>query len=263
MTGESTSINMKKCEPIFLKICGETYHIADVVLDFEEGNESIYYVLKEKAVDQLGKDLNTNKMAGRPDHFSFHVDGSVHQKFKRFNRSKNKPNKSPLYTKIGKLPGGLFPEDRRLFTPLIIDSIFKNRGEWPMPPAMDARVPWEFNGLTELSVLLILMDSNTNHIHLLHQRELGCLKIHEAAFRIPFLQNYDVVACITPFTIPELFPESLPNFGLHCERTLCQDFSRQIVCGPSPLAFEHLCYRRSIILPSEKQTNSNFPNQKF
>ena len=44
MTNESTSINMKKREPIFLKICGETYHIADVVLNFEEGNEAIYYV---------------------------------------------------------------------------------------------------------------------------------------------------------------------------------------------------------------------------
>ena len=65
-----------------------------------------------------------------------------------------------------------------------------------------------------------MMDSNTNHIHLLDEKELGYLNIHKAAFRISFQQNYDVVACITSFTTPEFFPESLPNFELHCERNL-------------------------------------------
>jgi hypothetical protein len=243
---------MKKRESIFLKICNETYHIADIVLDFTKDDESIYYVLKEKTTNQLGKDLNTGKIAGCLDHFSFHSDGNVHSKYKQFNRSKNKTNTPSLYKEIGKLPDGLFPKNHKLISPLIIDSIFKNCEEWPLLPTKDSKTAWKFDSLTELSVLIFLMDSNTNHIQLLHQKGLGCLKIHEVALRIPFLHNYDVVVCITPFTIPEVFPESLPNFGLYCERNFCQNFSRQIVCDPPPLAFEHLCYGRSIILPNEK-----------
>jgi len=240
---------MQKTEPIVLKICETSYHIANVTLDFKEDNENIYYSPKESITEQIGKDLNFDVIAGRPDHFSFHTDGRVHLKYKSVNRSKGKSAQIPLYHEIGKLPGGLFSTNRSLFTPLIIDSIFMNRDEWPMPRTQSTVTPWTFGDLREISLLLFLMDANTSHAQLLLEEVFRKLDLHEAALRMPFFQGHDVVACVTHHTLPEIFPESLSNFGLHCERTDSHDFSRQLVVGPPPFAFKHLCYKRSIVMP--------------
>jgi hypothetical protein len=248
---------MQGSEKINLVFSGITFTAANISLDLQKGKEAIYYTPKEDVQTSVVYDVNAKTIAGRLDHFSFHADGNVHAKYKEKNRTKKGLSKLPLYYHIGKLPDGLFPKNKKIITPLIVDSIFTNSGEWPVPPSHD-QMPdsyhWSFAELQELSLLIFLVDRTFTH-DILHQYEMfQKLIFHNTALRIPFVDDWELLVCASSQTLPEIFPESLSTFGLSCKRKICPHFSRQIIAGPKPLTFKHLSFGRSIVMPKDEET---------
>ncbi len=253
---------MQQSEKINLVLSGITFTASNLSLELQKGKEAIYYSPKENIQTPIAYDINAKITAGRIDHYSFHIDGNVHVKHKEINRSrKDKSSRPPLYHHIGRFPDGLFPQTDQTVTPLIVDSIFMNSEEWPMPPSpnqMPNSYYWSFEELKQISLLVFLVDRKFQHNYLHQLKMFQELIFHKAAFRIPFVDDWELLICTSPQTLPEIFPESLSTFGLSCERQICPHFSRQIVPGPKPLTFEHLSYGRSIVMPRDEETSTPF-----
>ncbi|HRW58436.1 MAG TPA: hypothetical protein P5048_02315 [Chlamydiales bacterium] len=245
---------MKRTFKITILISEILYHIADIGIVDTSGNEGIYYHPKENIRKQYGIDITTQKIAGRLDHISFHADGTIHTKYKEINRSRNSTSKIPLRKPIDlKIPGGLLPTKQNQITPLIIDSVYQNENTWLLPSIQKkenlSKNIWSLEKITEFSILSFLVDKEMNHINLLKLQEFNKLYTHQLTLDIPFLQKWKILFCLTWQTMPEIFPESLANFDLYCDRQTNPYFPRNIIAGPTPLAFEHLFFGRSILMP--------------
>lgn len=228
------------------------YHVADVGLDETPENENIYYTFKGEWQAPFAWDINHEAIAGRPDHLSFHTNGNVHLKHKGMNRAKGRGRRLPLYHPLGVLSGGLLPQTGDTLTPLLIDSIYRHDGGWPLVKREAAKVPtahpWAFLEVADFSILVFLADRNRCHASFPYVEGLEELSLHRVALYIPFCENWVVVICLTLYTLPEIFPEALPTFGLQCSRDRIPEFPRHVVV-PNRLAFQHLSFGRSLFMP--------------
>jgi hypothetical protein len=184
---------MQRSEKITLVFSGITFTASNISLDLQKGKEAIYYSLKENVQIPIAYDINAKTTAGRIDHYSFHIDGNVHMKYKEKNRSrKDNSSRPPLYHHIGRFPDGLFPQTNQTVTPLIVDSIFMNNEEWPMPPSSNqapSSYYWNFEELKQISLLVFLVDRKFKHDYLHQLKMFQEVIFHQAAFRIPFVNN--------------------------------------------------------------------------
>lgn len=237
---------------IAVMISGVNYHIATVGVN--EAKKEIFYSPKIMTND-LGCDLNFDRMAGTFDHFSFHEDGKIHLKFKAIQRAKEKIDKLPLYYPIGEFPGGIIPSVSNKVRHLIIDSIYQVNNKWFLNTSDQEKTVCRLNQINQFSLLMVLMHRSIDALKFLELEEARKIQIVEKYYEMPIFGEWKIVAYITWQTMPRVLPESLSIYGLSFRPGKEEQFSRHIVAPPTFSAYEYLSMGRSFILPSEINNN--------
>lgn len=166
-------------------------------------NNAFYYHFDYPKGIKQGKVFNySNKtLTGRPDHISFHTDGTVHLKLKNDSRGHNIEQ---MQDKT------FFPLDHDKLTPLLIHSITTHDEEYMLPLIKENRfdseqkvICYQLPSIQSFSIILFLSPSHRSINELLNHQlpssnknitfTIGLVGSH--AFRIP-AKNGWVIDCI-------------------------------------------------------------------
>jgi hypothetical protein len=112
-----------RIEPI-IKIKDRYYKVCSLNVKLKE-KEFIYHFAYPRILKTRLVNINNNKLMGRPDHITFHKDGTVHISLKKDNR---KLGENVMTDKT------FLPDDKKIITPLLVHSIYPTSdGEYFLP----------------------------------------------------------------------------------------------------------------------------------
>jgi hypothetical protein len=157
---------MHQQRPLRIELVAEigdlSHKVVSLNFDFQT-NEFFYHFLYTKETPDRFWNKDLNRMAGRPDHISFHKDGSVHLRLK-----------GDIEIPLVYAPDGSFlPFSSNTLTPLLIHSVRSIGGKYDLPiyyglifPKNDfnvARLSHDFRiPLKEYSLIVFLSPQNAD-----------------------------------------------------------------------------------------------------
>lgn len=185
-------------------------------------NELFYHFKYASHQPQKFFNFNLNKLMGRPDHITFHKDGTVHLRLKGDN----------VILLKGKAPDGIFiPKNNEVITPLLIHSIYSD-GKGYSLPLMDNYEDKVNKEVTQLRHTLKLSSGFSIIPFLCHKtldfnewlkstntrisRSIESLSGRVENFN--FLDDFVMHYIITKFVLPRPdFPQEITNCFAYCD----------------------------------------------
>lgn len=165
-----------------------------------EGGDFYYHFKYPQDFEDWGINFATERLGYRPDHISFHRDGSVHITPKGKNKQRILLCKA--YEPLLGCPS-------TTITPLLIDCIYPQVDGWELPQAKGASARgegWSFVDLENFSVMLFLIHKSRS-VRELNSLGLGMLwKPYTLILNFEAFQDWSIIALLSNYVFPRLDP---------------------------------------------------------